>query len=308
MVNLTFTSAVNRKTLKAKPAEQLQLLAKLVELLHFWHLLSLDAPTVATLWTYFIAATLRVEIPRFAPFAMFLTVWIVYVGDRLLDISLLHRQPLDPEGLGEPHQFHHAHRRAFLIAIAGVAIPLGLLIFRIPTTAIHLYLLLAGALFGYFVSIHASRLVIRVPKGPAVGFIFAAAVFIPTVATRPDVQIALAPSALLFAVLCSLNWLFICVWEGERRRIFDQGMVDTSRFIVPRYPIQAARVVVISAAALPLMVRSTPWQISVACALSAVLLLQAHRNRFALRPMTLRVTADLALLTPLLFLPFLSLL
>src|ERR1700743_574607 len=108
-MNHTFTSAANKQTLKAKPAEQLQMLPKLVELLHFWHLLSLDAPTVAALWTYFIAAARRGRTPRFAPFVMFLTVWIVYVGDRLLDISSLHRQSLNPERLGEPHHFHQAH-------------------------------------------------------------------------------------------------------------------------------------------------------------------------------------------------------
>ena len=34
--------------------------------LHLWHLLSLDAPTVATLWTWFIAA-LRPPPPRLGP-------------------------------------------------------------------------------------------------------------------------------------------------------------------------------------------------------------------------------------------------
>ena len=306
MMNLTLASAANKHALEAKPQEQLGRVAKLVEGLHFWHLLSLDAPTVAALWTCFIAATLQVRTPHFAPFAMFLTVWIVYVGDRLLDVSSLHRQPLNLEGLGEPHHFHQAHRRAFLLGTAGIAIPLALLISCIPATAVHLYLILAGLLFGYFVSIHASRHVIRIPKGLAVGFIFAAAVFIPTVATRPGLQIALAPLGLLFAALCSLNWLFICSWERERREISTQGTTDTPKLNGPHYLNQAALLVIIFGGVLPVMDRRTPWQISAACALSAMLLLQTHRNRFAFRPMTLRVMADLALLTPLLFLPFLS--
>jgi hypothetical protein len=306
-VNLTFTSAANKQTLKTKPAEQLRMFRKLIELLHFWHLWSLDAPTVAALWTYFIAATLRVRTPRFAPFAMFITVWIVYVGDRLLDISSLHRQSLNPKQLGEPHHFHQAHRRAFLLGIAGVAIPLAILISRVPATAVYLYLILAGLLFGYFVSIHAPGHVIRMPKGLAVGFIFAAAVFIPTVAARPDLQIALVPSGLLFAALCSLNWLFICSWERERRGISVQGMMDTPTLIGPHYLNQAALLAIISGCVLPLVDRKTPWQISVACVLSAIFLLQTHRNRFAFRPITLRATADFVLLTPLLLLPFLSL-
>jgi hypothetical protein len=236
---------------------------------------------------------------------MFLTVWIVYVGDRLLDISSIHRQSMNSERLGEPHHFHRAHRRAFLLGIAGVALPLALLISQVPTSAINLYLILAGVLFGYFVSVHATKDVIRMPKGLAVGFIFAAAVFIPTVAARPDLRIALIPSGLLLAALCSLNWLFICVWERERKGVSVQGMMDAPT-IIGHYLNQLALLVIISGCILHLVNRKTPWQISVACALSAMLLLQTHRSRFCLRPITLRATADLVLLTPLLFLPFLS--
>jgi hypothetical protein len=69
----------------------------LVRILHLWHLLSLDAPSVADLWTWFIAATLRARIPRFVPCAMFLMVWILYVGDRLLDGRRCNLQPFGAE-------------------------------------------------------------------------------------------------------------------------------------------------------------------------------------------------------------------
>ena len=46
----------------------------------YWHLLSLDAPTVATLWTIFVARACRVELPASFAGAMFLAVWIIYAA------------------------------------------------------------------------------------------------------------------------------------------------------------------------------------------------------------------------------------
>jgi len=48
------------------------------------------------------------------------------------------------------------------------------------------------------------------------------------------------------------------------------------------------------------------WMIPAACASGTALLLQLHANRRALPPTTLRAAADLILLIPFLFLPFLS--
>ena len=302
----TLNSAGSKTTLtEQRPPGQLRRPPKLSKVLHLWHLLSLDAPTVAALWTYFIAATLRARIPRFAPFEMFLTVWIIYVCDRLLDGRQLNRQPFSQEGLEERHHFHHSHRVAFLLGIGGVAMPLAVLLLRIPGTAVHLYLLLAGLLLGYFVIIHVIGHMARVPKELAVGFIFASAVFIPTVATQPELRLALVPSGLLFAALCSLNCLFICSWEHERRRAPFQGATDAVTRIALRYLNQEAILIIIFGGILPFIDRRTPWEISFSCALAAMLMLQMHRNRLAFWPTTLRATADLVLLAPILFLPFL---
>ena len=57
--------------------------------LTLWHLLSLDAPTVAVLWTWFIARTNHVHLPLASLAAMALAVWILYAADRFLDARLL---------------------------------------------------------------------------------------------------------------------------------------------------------------------------------------------------------------------------
>jgi hypothetical protein len=56
--------------------------------------------------------------------------------------------------------------------------------------------------------------------------------------------------------------------------------------------------------ALVLLDRRVPWPVSGASALSAAILLVLHNRRYALSRTTLRAAADLALITPLLFLPF----
>ena len=58
-----------------------------------WHLLSLDAPTVAALWTWFIARANHIRLPLASPVAMALAVWMLYAADRLLDARLLDTSP-----------------------------------------------------------------------------------------------------------------------------------------------------------------------------------------------------------------------
>ena len=119
------------------------------------------------------------------------------------------------EDLEPRHYFHHHHRKVFVTGIVVASIALAILLPQLEVQAIHLYLILGGAVCGYFIVIHATHSAHRLPKEIAVGLCFAAATFIPTVARRPDLRLALLPSAILFATLCSLNCLFIYAWEHE---------------------------------------------------------------------------------------------
>ena len=82
-----------------------------------WHLLSLDAPTVAALWTWFIAATNHIHLPLSSPLAMFIAVWTLYAADRVLDAQSPNEAdprsppplpPSPPQGLPHrnPSQLH----------------------------------------------------------------------------------------------------------------------------------------------------------------------------------------------------------
>jgi hypothetical protein len=278
--------------------------------LALWHLLSLDAPTIAALWTWFIASANHVSLPLSSTLAMAIAVWMLYAADRLMDARLLVVDPTHYEGLEARHYFHHRHRSAFLTGILFASITLALLLPHLEAAAIHLYVVLGGIVSGYFILIHAARSAAtqqkaahRLPKEIAVGLFFAAATFIPTVARRPDLRLPLLPVALLFATLCSLNCLYIYAWEHAGSRSSNPPHVITQLALrnLPSLTVLLA----LSGAAITLFDHRGPWPVPYAIALSAALLLLLHNHRLAIIPVTLRAAADLALTTPFLLLLFL---
>lgn len=272
-----------------------------------WHLLSLDAPTVAALWIWFIAAANHIRLPLSSILAMFIAVWMLYAADRLLDTRSLDSQSREVHHLEARHYFHHRHRTSFLTGILLASVALAPLLLRLSTGAIHLYLILGGLLFGYFVLIHATRSAHRFPKEIAVGIFFAAATFIPTVVRRPELRLALVPSALLLATLCSLNCLFIYAWEHDPQRpsiVMDHPAHASTRFALGHL-LFFAIAIALAGTGLALFDRHAPWLIAIAIAVSAILLLLLNYRRHRLASLTLRAAADLVLLTPTLLIPFL---
>jgi hypothetical protein len=268
-----------------------------------WHLLSFDAPTVAALWTWFIAAANQSHLPFASALAMALAVWTLYAADRLMDARALDAQPHLFADLEARHYFHHRNRTAFLAAILLASIALALLLPRLEAPAIRLYLILGAFVFGYFMLIHVTRSAHRLPKEIAVGICFAAATFIPTVARHPDRRLALLPSALLFGALCSLNCLYIYAWEHPNHRR-DVHVHPITRRALHHLDLLTT-ILAVSSTALALFDHKSPWPISCAIAIAAILLLLLHHRRLTLDPVTLRAAADLALTTPILLLPFL---
>jgi hypothetical protein len=283
---------------------QLALPTRVANPIALWHLLSLDAPTVAVLWTWFIARACQIRLPIATPIAMALAVWILYAADRILDA-----RPLDTQIIGRAHQlearhlFHHRHARAFLAGIALAAIALAALLPSLDPAAIRLYLIEGALLAAWFLILHTTRNAHRLPKEFAVGLFFSVAAFIPTFARAPSLHLTLLPSAILFAALCSLNCLFICAWEHQRPHPANAQPHATTSLALRHLP--ALSIALAVAAAALVFFPTTPKPIPAACAIAALLLLVLHRNRRRLAPTNLRAAADLALFTPLLLLPFL---
>ena len=242
-------------------------------------------------------------------------VWMLYAADRLMDARLMDARSIDAphdEDLEARHYFHHHHRTAFLRGILLASLALAVLLPCLEPAALHLYLVLGGLLAGYFILIHVTPLAAaskkaahRLPKELAVGIFFASAIFIPTVARRPDLRLPLLPDALLFAALCSLNCLFIYAWEHPHPNLGRPAHATTR--LALRHLQFLAITIAVFAALFCLTKHAAPWPIPAACALSATLLFLLHHRRGRIAPITLRAAADLALITPLFLLPFLPL-
>ena len=281
-----------------------------IRALHLWHLLSLDAPTVAAFWTWFVARTARVELPAATLLSMFLAVWMLYAADRLLDARQLFSHPLHTGDLEARHLFHHRHATAFLTVILACSITLAVLLPHLFPEALRLDAILAALLFGWFLLIHARPASFyaahrRLPKEIAIGLFFPAAIFIPTIARRPDLRLALLPHVLLFAAVCSLNCLCIYAWEHPQPHTAAHWTTRLSTRHLHRLAI-AITFVGLTLTVISLATHTASWPLALAATLSAASLLTLDRNHHRISPLTLRATADAALLTPLLLLPWLA--
>lgn len=283
-----------------------------------WHLLSLDAPTVAALWMLLLAYCADVTLPWTCGVSLFLAVWMLYAADRLLD-----SRPLpggeEPSGLEERHRFHRRHRRGFLRVLGTSAVLLLMLLPWLGSRTLHLDLLLSLALAVWLLLIHfrqkpdsSPR---HLPKEFVVGLFFGLATAIPTVARAPELLLPLLPFVSLLAGLCTLNCLLLYAWEHgvpqDARPLplrGSSGAHITTRWAARFLPGIGGLFILGSLSAglgtrqfTELHVPERLASFAFACGLSACLLLLLHASRGRLQRLTLRVAGDAMLLTPLLF-------
>jgi hypothetical protein len=271
--------------------------------LELWHLLSLDAPTVAALWCWTLARAAQIHLPPLAPAMLAMGAWLLYVLDRLLDAV-----QSEPRFLRERHLFHLRHRWAFMLAAVADLAALSVLVpARMARTTLRENAVLGGCVVVYLLVIHWGRLdrLRRLfPKELAVGAIFAAATAVPTwsrlgggTPRRGD----LLALSVLFAALCWLNCVAIDAWEAP-----GDGRVARNR--AGSLPLLALLLAGATAA-----IAITPGgrdgrrmlAALAAVGLSALLIGVLGRMHRRWPPLRLRALTDAVLLTPLLFLPVL---
>ena len=256
-----------------------------------WHLLSLDAPTVVTVWTWFVARAAHTALPPAVPAAMFVAVWLLYAGDRLLDGLA------DANDLEERHRFHHRHRRRFAVAMVIAAVALIPLMLAIPWAILKLYVGLAVLLLSWITVVHRSsaETASRLPKELLPGAFCAAAAFIPIWANVGFRSITLMLAAICYALLCTMNCWAIYAWEHD---ISSQAHATT------RFGVRWLHEIGIVAVAIPLATMAFSEAhlapIFLAIAVAAGLLAVLDHVHDSLGRTDMRATADLVLLTPLL--------
>lgn len=263
----------------------------------YWHLLSLDAPTVAVLWALTFAQAAGVHAPITALAVLGIGTWLIYVADRLLD-----NRAADASGLRERHFFHAKHRRPLLVASAAAAVALVSLIIVMPAAARRADTIVFAASMLYFVIVHTPvhRIGRRMNRELAVGIVFGCATAIP--AWSPSTTRILAAPVLLFAALCCLNCIAIETWEAPLHRGRTQIVsaiaicvaAGSVAFLVKAHNSGGSRVFasVLASAAL-LLALDLAWQ--------RFLKRNQEPASTARFQRILRIAADAVLLTPLIF-------
>jgi hypothetical protein len=245
------------------------------------NLLSLDAPLVALLWQIlFIRCFHATGSGNALPSVLLVSVvWLIYAADRALDAWR-------GSGLRPRHEFYRRHWRAFLpVWIVVLAITGWCASTSLPPELFERGAWLAAAVAVYFVAVHGSRR--KWPKEAAVAVIFALGASLAAwtrVETRADVL-----TVILFSCLCWINCVAIEHWE-------DGGEHGPSA-----YPVGILAACV-GLAAILILHHDRPILAS-AEASSAAAFVLLDRSRLKLSADALRVLADVALLSPIFFLP-----
>ena len=275
--------------------------------LRIWHLASLDAPTVAVVWTLGFAWAAHLRLPAWAPAVLALGAWAVYIGDRLLDARAGMCTPPKHQ-LRDRHYFHWRHRWILgPLAILAAAVSLWIVATRAPAVARVPDSAVAAATLAYFSSVHSRRRLpgraARLPhtfisRAALIGVLFTTACLLPVwsqAALRQThglgERLLLIP-ALFFAALGWLNCHAIAQWESNPEA--------HSKHVQPI----ASLVGVVGVCLALFLAWSEPRSAALIAAGtgSALLFALLDQFRYRLTPLTLRAGADLVLLTPALLL------
>jgi hypothetical protein len=269
---------------------------RIYNLAEWWHLLSLDAPTVAALWSWFFVRAMHLHLSLPQALLLPLGTWLLYVADRVLDGL---RQP-QPALLRERHHFHARHRTAFLWAAAflGALLAWSVLTYMRPEALRDdSYIAVFALLYLFAVHRGASRL----PKELAVAVLFAAATAVPAwsrlSAGGGSGREQLAPAIIFFALLCWINCVGIEKWEGG-------ALHFTTRWASLHLRPIVTMTALFSLAAALLAPSPGLAAVYLAAMVSSGLLFALDARSSHLSPLHLRIAADAALLTPLALFPF----
>ncbi|HKO49687.1 MAG TPA: hypothetical protein VJV79_18285 [Polyangiaceae bacterium] len=275
-------------------------------LLRGWHLLSLDAPTVAVTWCAAFLSVVGVPLTR--PSAgwpivfLSLATWLCYVGDRTQDA----RSTLHDSELRARHRFYGSwwrSRRNSLIVLVGLATLVcattGLLGLPAPLLVQYVALTLASMLYFAWVHLSRERGARVLAKEAAVAVIFALGCILPAWSIASSaIRSQLIPAGLLFTQLCWLNCVAIERWEG--RGIVGEHAHPSTHWAA-RHLSALLIASALAAAALAFLRLAVGRPIALAPYLACAFLLLAALERWRLRLSvdSLRIFADVALLTPL---------
>jgi len=267
----------------------------------YHNLLSLDAPLVAVAWLHVFAKSWRLGYhPWEAYVTLGLAVWVIYVADRLLDVSMLGGASAT---LGPQRQFHCDHRRTFSIAMAAaLVVVLGLVLTKMPMT-IYKHLLLGGVMVaGFFgLSMLSSRDSgeVSLAKNILAGVTFAFGTAMMAHLYRWEYGIydmIFSREFVCFAVLCILKIAAIDLWEHAFRSANLE--IKASDELTLTLPLTLLGGCSLAFALLDNAQSTRPFFYAVLTGAALLYILNRNRSQYSLD--ALRVLANVALLVPVL--------
>jgi hypothetical protein len=172
------------------------------------NLVGLDAPIVAVVWQDFLARCYPSMLRPAGRWTLGLTVWAIYLADRLLDVRMA---PRGKETL--PHQFCRRNRgaaEALLVAILVADLLVAMLWSRRAVFANGL--VVSAGVVAYFGVFPVGRLTVAW-KPLATALLFTTGVFLVAWTGIPEPGRTLAAPAAAFCLLCLSNLVLIGSWE-----------------------------------------------------------------------------------------------
>jgi hypothetical protein len=288
--------------------------------LALWHLTSLDAPSVAVAWSLGIAWVNHLHLALQVPFLLAVATWTIYVCDRLLDARTGLRSQ-ERAALRERHYFHWRHRIVF-VSLAGAATcaGAGIALRFLPTALFERGTAVAAASLAYFSGVHARREMARVKallpgnlasKEMLVAILFAAGCLLPAwprhhdFGTTDELIWRFWVPGVYFAALAWLNCSSIERWEMEPVDISNGRRRSTGLAPCRCVVFESAALLALCGLLLAFLAPSANLRSALlltAGGSSALLLALLDRLQLRMTPLALRATADLVMLTPLVFL------
>lgn len=220
--------------------------------LALWHLASLDAPTVAVVWSLAFAWAIHVHPSGRVLMVLALAAWCAYVGDRLLDSRVLGSQTLGAQSLRprpndgrvsrartgthesiwpalqDRHYFHRRNRRLFVPLVALAACIAGFVALTLLPSFVREHgSILAAAALAYFSGVHAAPWLKRrrhslprlVSKEFLVAVLFTAGCILPAwsrLSGSPEFSHSwFWIAGIYFTALAWLNCSCIATWEAK---------------------------------------------------------------------------------------------
>jgi hypothetical protein len=266
----------------------------------WFNLLSLDAPIVALLWQALFAREMSAPIHLAAFAALGLSVWFIYVSDRLLDA--LHQDGCR----AARHRFYQRNWATFSAGATLVLFALGIVCGRLHPLVLRNGLLLLAAVLAYFILVHFVSDTARRfwPKELAVAVLFATGTALATWSRTELPHSLMILPVILFTALCWLNCTAVEYWEWKDDRDGNSPSPHRVTLLLGRNLHTISFAIVLCGAVGFCWIPARLQAVVAASLVSAATLYWLDRNRERFSPEAQRVLVDVTLLSPALFMLF----